>query len=166
MEWWLLFHFSLKFEFPSAFLGKNVMEINSKMSWKVLEINSKISWKVLEMIQDIWVGTLSNSIAIFMDIKKFQALFFWNQLVTRWYCPFKSEIICAVPSSLMGVQLKNSGQKSFFLVFMMFHDVNEILNKPILLNLEWMTHKSSCYMRMHAGLNKLLSCKSNKNDGT
>ena len=35
---------SLKFEIPSTFFRQNV-----------LEINSKNSWKVLEMIQDIWV---------------------------------------------------------------------------------------------------------------
>ena len=40
---------SLKFQIPSTFLGKNFMEINSKMSWKVLEINSKMFWKVLEI---------------------------------------------------------------------------------------------------------------------
>ena len=32
---------SLKFEIPSTFLGKNVMEISSKMTWKVLEIKLK-----------------------------------------------------------------------------------------------------------------------------
>ena len=29
---------SLKFEIPSTFLGKNFLEISSKMSWKVLEM--------------------------------------------------------------------------------------------------------------------------------
>ena len=33
---------SLKFEIPFTFLVQNVLEINSKMSWKVLEINSNV----------------------------------------------------------------------------------------------------------------------------
>ena len=34
---------SMKFEIPSTFLGKNVLEINSKMSWKVLEMIQDLS---------------------------------------------------------------------------------------------------------------------------
>ena len=36
---------SLKFEIPSTFLGKNVLEINAKMSWKLTQKCPGKSWK-------------------------------------------------------------------------------------------------------------------------
>ena len=48
---------SLKFEIPSTFLGKNVMEINSKMSWKSWKLTQKClgkSWKLAQCPEISW----------------------------------------------------------------------------------------------------------------